>query len=125
MSKTKYELDYPINASTKLIYARLSTPSGLSEWFADDVQLRGKNYAFIWDGAEEEAKIIIKKPNEYIRFKWVDDDEETYFEFKITKEELTNSVSLVITDFAEENEIEDNKNLWDQQVNGLQRALGV
>jgi len=125
MSKTKYELDYPINASTKLIYARLSTPSGLSEWFADDVQLRGKNYAFIWDGAEEEAKIIIKKPNEYIRFKWVDDDEETYFEFKITKEELTNSVSLVITDFAEEDEIEDNKNLWDQQVNGLQRALGV
>ncbi len=125
MSKTKYELDYPINASTKLIYSRLSTPSGLSEWFADDVQLRGKNFAFIWDGAEEEAKIVIKKTNEYIRFKWVEDEEDTYFEFKITKEELTNSVSLVITDFAEEDEIEDNKNLWDQQVNGLQRALGV
>ncbi len=125
MSKIKYELDYPVNASTKLLYTRLSTPSGLSEWFADDVHLRGKNFAFIWDGAEQEAKIVIKKVNEYIRYKWLDDEEDTYFEFKITKEELTNSVSLVITDFADEDELEDNKNLWDQQVNQLQRALGV
>jgi len=126
MSKIKYELEYAINASTKLIYSRLSNPSGLSEWFADDVHLKGKNLAFIWDGTEQEAKIVIKKVNEYIRFKWVDDeDDESYFEFKITKDDLTNSVSLLITDFAENDELEDSKNLWDQQVNGLQRALGV
>ena len=101
MPKIKYEQEYAMNASAKLLYSRLSTPSGLAEWFADDVHLKGKNYSFIWDGSEQEAKILLKKVNEFIRFQWIDDEEDTYFEFKITKEELTSSVSLLITDFSE------------------------
>lgn len=125
MPKIKYEQEYAMNASAKLLYSRLSTPSGLAEWFADDVHLKGKNYSFIWDGSEQEAKILLKKVNEFIRFQWIEDEEDTYFEFKITKEELTSSVSLLITDFSEEDELEDNRNLWDKQINNLQRTLGV
>jgi len=128
MAKIKYQLEYNLNTSPKLLYSRLSTPSGLAEWFADDVHLNGKNFIFIWDGGEQEAKVLMKKVNEYIRFKWLDDDDEgedVYFEFRISKEELTGDVSLEITDFADEDEMDDNKDLWDQQVNGLQRALGL
>ena len=128
MAKTKYQLEFTLNTSPKLLYSRLSTPSGLSEWFADDVHLNGKNFIFIWDSSEQEAKVVMKKVNEYIRFKWIDDDDDdydAYFEFRINKEELTGDVALIIVDFAEEDEMDDNKDLWDQQVNGLQRALGL
>lgn len=128
MAKIKYQLEYNLNTSPKLLYSRLSTPSGLAEWFADDVHLNGKNFIFIWDGSEQEAKVLMKKVNEYIRFKWLDDEDEgedVYFEFRISKEELTGDVSMEITDFADDDEIDDNKDLWDQQVNGLQRALGL
>ena len=37
-----YQLEYPLNSSIKILYERLSTISGLSEWFADDVTLAEK-----------------------------------------------------------------------------------
>jgi len=128
MAKTQYELEFTLNTSPKLLYTRLSTPSGLSEWFADNVKLNGKNFIFDWDGTEQEAKVLMKKANEYMRFKWLEDIEEgedTYFEFRITKDELTNDVSLIITDFSEDDEIDDNKDLWDQQISELKRAIGL
>ena len=128
MAKTQYELEYTLNTSPKLIYTRLSTPSGLSEWFAHNVKLNGKNFVFDWDGTEQEAKVLMKKANEYMRFKWledIDEGEDTFFEFRITKDELTNDVSLIITDFADDDELEDNKGLWDQQISELKRAIGL
>ena len=128
MAKTKYELEYDLNTSPKLLYTRLSTPSGLSEWFADNVILNGKNFIFDWDGSEQEAKVVMKKTNEYMRFKWLEDEDEgedSYFEFRISKDELTNDVSLIITDFADDDELDDNKDLWDQQVSELKRAIGL
>jgi uncharacterized protein YndB with AHSA1/START domain len=128
MAKTKYQLEYVINTAPKLLYARLTTPSGLSEWFADNVNIRGENFIFIWDKTEQEAKVLMKKMNESVRFKWVDDeedDEESYFEFLIAKEELTGDVALIITDFAEEDEISGSQELWDNQIAILKRAIGV
>jgi uncharacterized protein YndB with AHSA1/START domain len=128
MAKTKYQLEYIINTAPKLLYARLTTPSGLSEWFADNVNIRGENFIFIWDKTEQEAKVLMKKLNESIRFKWVDDeedDEESYFEFLIAKEELTGDVALIITDFAEEDEVSGSQELWDNQIAILKRAIGV
>ena len=125
MEKIKFQLEFTINTSPKLLYTRLSTPSGLAEWFADDVRLSSKDYTFFWDGSEQTAKLLMKKSNEYIRFKWLDDDDESYFEFKVNTDELTNDVALIITDFAEEDEIDDSKDLWEQQINNLKRAMGL
>ncbi len=44
--KTKYELEYTFNTSPNFLYPRLSTPEGLSEWFADDVNLKRGKYTF-------------------------------------------------------------------------------
>jgi len=127
MTKIKYQLEYVINTAPKLLYTRLSTPSGLSEWFADDVHIKGQNYIFIWDKTEQEAKVISKKPNEFVRFKWIDEDDEdeSYFEFSITKEELTGDVALIITDFNEDESMEESRELWDNQISILKRAIGV
>jgi len=125
MTKEKYQLEFTLNTAPKLLYTRLSTPSGLSEWFADDVHLNGKNFTFIWDKSEQVAKMLMKKANEYIRFQWIDEDDESFFEFRIAKDELTGDVALIITDFAEEDEVEDSKGLWDSQIGELRRAIGL
>jgi len=125
MAKKKFQLEFTLNTSPKLLYTRLSTPSGLSEWFADNVQLDGKNFVFFWDNAEQVARLLMKKANEYIRFQWIDEDEDGFFEFRITKDELTGDVALIISDFAEEDEIADATDLWESQVNDLRRAIGL
>ena len=104
----------------------LSTPGGLSEWFADDVNLKGEQYSFIWNGSEEVAELQGKKENKYIRFKWIeDDDDKTYFEFRINIDELTGDVALVITDFIEEGEEDETQELWESQITELRHVLGL
>ncbi|MDA3927570.1 MAG: START-like domain-containing protein [Prolixibacteraceae bacterium] len=122
MSKEKLELEYVIKCSPKVLYNRLSSASGLSEWFADDVVVNGKSYTFMWDGSGQEASLAFRKENQVVRFDWVDED--TYFEFKISKDELTGDVSLLITDFAEEDEIEETSSLWNSQIATLKQVLG-
>lgn len=123
--KVQYEIEFVVKASPKMLYKFLSTPSGLSEWFADDVNSRGKKFTFIWDGTEEIANLVGKKTDSFIKFQWEDDeDEEAFFEFRIITDDLTNDVSLMVTDYAEEDEIEESKQLWESQINSLLHAIG-
>ena len=125
--KKEYLLEYDFQSSPQLLYQYLSTPSGLSEWFCDDVNYRGEKYTFFWDDSEEYARVLSKKPNERIRFQWINDvsDEDDYFfEFKIQMDEITKDVSLVITDFSEEDEMEESKLLWDSLISNLKQVLG-
>ena len=123
--KQKIELEYILRTSPNILYNRLSTPSGLSEWFADDVNVKGKNYTFLWDGSEQEAELISKKDNKFIRFRWIDEEEDDcYFEFNINVDELTGDTALVVTDFAEEDEVESAVDLWNQQIDQLKHGLG-
>jgi uncharacterized protein YndB with AHSA1/START domain len=110
--KTFFSVEYDFQASPQLLYQYLSTPSGLSEWFADNVNSRGETFLFIWDDTEEKAKLIQNKSNERIRFQWdngEEDDADYYFEFKIEVDEITKDVSLVVSDFADEDELDESK----------------
>ncbi|WP_458626003.1 START-like domain-containing protein [Winogradskyella sp. PC D3.3] len=125
--KEKFEMEFVIQASPALIYTYISTPSGLSEWFADNVNSRGELFTFMWDGSEEQAKLLSKKSGERIKFRWLSDDEEgssSYFEIRIQVDEITKDVSLMITDFAEEDEIDEGKMLWENQISSLKQVLG-
>ncbi len=124
--KNKLRLEYAINSSINILYKQLSTPSGLSEWFADDVNLKGKIFTFIWDGSEEKAEMISQKENKFIRFRWLEsEDEDSFFEFKINHHELTGDVALEITDFADDIDADDTKELWDSQINRLKHTVGL
>jgi len=124
--KKKLELEYSVNVSPSILFSRLSTPGGLAEWFADDIYVRDDIYTFYWSGSEQEARLLHQRNNHCIRFKWTDDeDNQSFFEFKIAKDELTGDVALIITDFAEEQEEEDTIELWDTQITNLKLALGV
>ncbi|MCK5729851.1 MAG: SRPBCC domain-containing protein [Draconibacterium sp.] len=121
--KIKIQLEYVINCSPRVLYNRLSTASGLTEWFADDVRLKGKFYTFIWEGSEQTAEMTLRKENSLVRFTWENEDD-AYFEFKIVRDELTNDVSLLIVDFAEDDEQEETEELWNSQVSELKHVLG-
>ena len=123
--KVKYEMEFPIQASPSLLYQYISTPSGLSEWYADNVNSRGELFTFIWDGSEEKAKLVSKKNGERIKFRWlVDEDSPYYFEIRIQVDEITKDVSIMITDFAEEDEVSEGKMLWDNMISDLKSILG-
>ena len=122
----KYSLEYPIQSSIKILYARLSTLSGLSEWFANDVNSNREGiYTFTWEGSQQQATLINKKKDSFIRFQWLDSSENEYFEFLIQIDELTSDVSLIITDFADdESDREDAEQLWDVQIDKLKSTIG-
>ncbi|MGQ8337491.1 START-like domain-containing protein [Sunxiuqinia sp. A32] len=123
--KSKIQLEFPINCSPKVLYNRLSTASGLAEWFADDVKVKGKNFIFVWEGSEQHAEKTLHKESKLVRFTWLDDEEEgTYFEFRINKDELTGDVSLIVIDFSDEDEEEETTDLWNSQISDLKHILG-
>ncbi|MFM9825037.1 START-like domain-containing protein [Flavobacterium sp.] len=125
--KIRYEIEFPINSSPQLLYQYISTPSGLSEWFANNVNSRGEFFTFIWDDSEEKARLSSKKNGEKVRFKWVDDnnkDTDYFFELNILVDEITKDVSLMVIDFAFEDEISEAKLLWENQISDLKHVIG-
>lgn len=126
--RLKYELEYTLNCSPKVLFSRLSTPEGLSEWFADDVTVEGEMFTFFWSKTPSTARLTAIKENKHVRFEWEDnegDKDSNYFEFKILVHDITGDLALIITDFAEPDEKEDAIYLWDTQINDLKRILGI
>jgi uncharacterized protein YndB with AHSA1/START domain len=124
--RSKFELEYNLNCSPKVLFSRLSTPEGLGEWFADQVNVDGDLFTFFWNSSESKARLSAMKENKMVRFEWLGmDNDSNFFEFRINMEELTNELALIITDFAESEEKEDSIYLWDSQINDLKRALGI
>lgn len=125
-NRVKIVMEYPINASPHMLFQYFSLASSLDEWFADNVNSRGELYTFIWSDSEEQARVLRYDTDEYMRFQWVKDKgTECYFEFRIQVDELTNDVSLIVTDFAESDEVEETKMFWNNQISELKKTIGA
>jgi hypothetical protein len=126
--KEMYQLEFILNSSPRILEKMFSSPDGLGEWFADDVNVKDDIYTFDWDGSTEQARLIHHKAQSRIRFKWLTDEEEgldSYFEIGYTIDPITNQVPLNITDFANPEDKESAILLWNQQVADLKRILGA
>ena len=124
MEKIKVELEYIINTSAYILFTCLSTPSGLSEWFANDVNIKDDMFTFFWDRSEESAKLM-KSKKDSIRFQWEDDEgEDYYFQMAIKIDDLTKDVALLVTDFADEDEVDEITLMWDNSISKLKQAIG-
>ena len=125
MSKTKSEFEYIINTSPIILFNCLTTASGLSEWFCDDVNLKDDKFTFFWDGSEETAILKTVRKSESVKFQWEDDEGEDYFfEMTIRIDDLTKDVALLVTDFADEGEEDEIQLMWDNNIDKLKKAIG-
>lgn len=124
-TKKKFTLEYPISSTIASLYAKLSTEEGLGSWFADRVEKENRVYTFFWEKVGQKADLLAEKENRYVRFRWLDEDDDSYFEFSIDRQELTGDLTLSITDFAGGHEVEDARDLWDISVKVLKRTLGA
>lgn len=121
----KFEMEFVIRASEDMVYEFISTESGLSEWFCDDVNIRNGIFTFTWEGQEQQAKLVKEMPPVFIRYQWLDKNDGSYFEFRTQKDELTNDISLIITDFASDKADEESARLlWSSQIDKLLHVLG-
>jgi len=123
--KKKFTLEYEVKSSPRILYSFISEPNGLSQWFADDVNFRDQVYTFTWDDEEQKAKLVSIKENKLVKFKWLDDEPQCYFEMEIVQDELTNDVALSITDFSTEDTLAEKKLIWDNQIDYLISVLGA
>lgn len=125
MERVKFTMEFLFRASPTILYKFLTTPSCLIRWFCDEVDIQGDVYTFVWSGAEEVAEVIEDIEEELIRFRWEEaDDEEEYLEFRISKSPVTGETILEITDYCDEDEVNDQKQLWDSQIKELKKETG-
>ena len=122
----KFEMEFTVNTSPKILYYRILNPAGLEEWFADKVNADKGIYTFEWENSQQQAKLLDKSKNDFVRYKWLDSDgDDSFFELKIVQQEVTGDVGLRITDFAENGEKESIRELWEEQMEQLKHNLGV
>ena len=123
-NRIMYSLEFPLRCSPAILYEFLSTPVGLSEWFADKVDQRDNVFKFSWNGGEDLAHVVDQLENEYIRYRWDYQAKDEFFEFRIEQSPVTNETILTVTDFADKTDIKDQENLWGTQVQELKHRIG-
>ncbi|MBX2943894.1 MAG: ATPase [Cyclobacteriaceae bacterium] len=130
MVKNLFIEDYEIHASAKMLFPYISTASGLSEWFADDVSISPeKVYTFEWDNEQRKAVIASHRTNHFIKFDFIPDNEEdekdlSYFELRIELNELTQTTFLKVTDYSAFDDPEELRDLWNSLVDQLRSVVG-
>ena len=125
MAKEKFTLEYDMRSTpVSMLWSYIATANGLKEWFADDAKMDGKEVVLIWNGVEQGLSIVGLRTEKYIRYRWSEDTDKTYFELRIMTSELTGNSVLCVTDFAEPEELQEAEDLWNYQMETLQRQLG-
>lgn len=125
MAKEKFSIEYDMrNTPVSMLWSYISTAYGLREWFADDARQSGKELVLDWNGVEQSVMITAMRTDKYVRFHWAEDQDKSFFELRISQSELTDGTVLTVTDFAEHDELDEAKDLWNYQIETLQRLLG-
>lgn len=124
--KEAFRIEYILKkGSVPVLWKLISTAHGLSEWFADSVQAEDSIYTFQWGKVYEQAEVLSSVQGESIRYRWLDEPADSFFEFSIQSSELTGNISLWVTDHAEPEDKEDAINLWNSEIEKLMRRSGM
>jgi len=130
MVKNKFVSDYQINTSRKIIFPYLSTASGLSQWFADDVSINeDRNYVFSYDGEDHVAKIVAIRSNYSVKFEYFnpndpEEEDNSYIEFKLDENELTQTLFLKVVDYSDAYDDDEQESIWETLIMNLKEIIG-
>jgi uncharacterized protein YndB with AHSA1/START domain len=125
MKRVQVELEFIFKASPAILYTFITTPACLVRWYCDEVDINNDVFSFYWTGSREKAFMIDDIEEERVRFHWEDaESEEEYLEFRMYKSDVTNETILEITDFCDEDEVQENKDLWNTLITDLKKECG-
>lgn len=127
----RVELEFVLKSTITSLENLIATPSGLAEWYADNVEVKEDIYTFSWDDTEEQARLLHKKKGSSIRWRWLSHEKrengmECFFEFNyqvdaMTKDAVLNIVSVNPPDSNKE----DISLLWEDSITDLRNVLGA
>lgn len=121
----KVELEYILRSSPNVLFSFLTEPSGLSEWFCDNVNIRNNIYTFIWNhDSEQSAQLVSLRENVHVKYRWLDEPDTTYFEFRIVVDDITGETALMITDFCDPEDESETVLSWNNSIQNLHRVIG-
>lgn len=125
MERVKFTSEFIFRASPTILYQFLTTPACLIRWFCDEIDIQGETFTFMWNDTEEIAELVMDHEDELVQFKWEDaPSEDEYLEFKIYKSPVTGETILEVTDFCDDDEVEDQKQYWVSQLEKLRKESG-
>ncbi|MBQ6378050.1 MAG: SRPBCC domain-containing protein [Prevotella sp.] len=133
MGKQRIDIEYPLTTkSPNIVWEQISSAHGLERWLADRVTEDNGMFTFTWGEPWTEqdirkASLIEFVKYHHIRLKWEDDeeDDESFWEMRIEKSELTHYLTLLITDFADDDDADGLRILWESNLDRLHRASGL
>ena len=132
MGKQKIEIEYPLTTqSANIVWEQISSAHGLERWLADHVTEEDGVFEFTWgepwtEQDVRQAHLIEYVKYDHIRLKWDSDEEDAdYWEMRIGKSDLTGYLNLLITDFADDDDADGLKILWESNLDRLHRASGL
>ncbi len=132
MERVKISIEYPLaSKSLSIVWGMIGDATGLQKWIADYAEDDGDEITFKWGEPWKQQDVRVSKvlkavKNKYIRLRWVDDNEEgEYWELRLEKSELTGELTLVITDFADEDDVENMYQIWDDNLDKLHQVSGL
>lgn len=124
MGRVKFDTEFIFKASPAILYKFLTTPACLVRWFCDKVDIQGDIFTFDWNGAEEIAEMIDDIEEERIKFHWEEAEDGEYLEFRMYKSDVTNETVLEITDFCDDDEVDEQMDYWKTLMQQLRIETG-
>lgn len=125
MSRVQFKMEFIFRASPAILYKFITTPATLITWFCDEVDIQDDTYTFVWDGAPEVAELIDDIEEERLRFKWEEaESDEEYLEYIMYKSDVTNETILEIIDWCDDDEVDEQRDLWETQISNLRIVCG-
>ena len=124
MARQSFQLEFILKCSPTILWDFLTTTNGLANWFADSVDDKDDVFIFEWSGSKERARVIEAVEPELFRMRWLSGPKDEYFEFKIESSEVTRDTILYVTDFADDDDLEDQRILWESQIETLMSRIG-
>jgi len=125
MARVQIHLEELFKSSPKMLYQFITDPACLVRWFCNSVDVTGQTFTFEWEGSEEIAELTEDVEDERLRFIWEDGEDGEFLEFKLSKSPITGETILEITDYCDDDEIEDTKQLWTSQITAMKQEMGI
>lgn len=122
--RVKLQLEYIFRSSPTILFQFLTMPACLVRWFCDEADEQDDFFYFVWNGSVQAAEIIDYIEEERLRLRWEDAEPDEYLEYKIYKSPITDETVMEITDFCDDNEVQDQTKLWDSTIKNLKNAMG-